>query len=740
MAVIKVETKNKVDIDKKPRVYFTCHPEDFEKYFKKVCEDIFKTHDCAVYYTEDMTERIAEDEKEVELGRNNLFVIPVTHKLLSTPSRAMDEDFPCAMKEHIPVLPIMMETGIDLAYSEKFGELQYLNPYSRDLTEIAYGEKLKKYLESVLISNETAERIRAAFDAYIFLSYRKKDRKYANELMRLIHSYPECADIAVWFDEFLTPGESFKENIAKILEDCKLFTLLITPRLLEKVTDENGEERDNYVVGVELPAARQKKKEKGTDIIAVEMAKTDKNALHTLEIEDCLNPADEVSRARLVEAISEIAVKENKTAEHHFLIGLAYLEGIDVEVDRKHAVELIISAANKNLPEAISKLVGLYKNGIGLPYDIHNAIMWQNRLISILEQKYKKTKQKDDLIALFYARFECAELYMTVHNYAFAETKIEKILPRLISCKTQKDSIVKRDPRIVNCILYSYLLLSDIYLKMGEVSKSICSLERAQSFYSDMMMPTEGEDKAAVESIIANHIAIYLQLAKQYKELYNYKESLEYAKKAIRLFDLYLPQTSCFCNPRQMGSAYELAGDACFYDGDFENAAVYYEKMYDTIRAYAADSEDPLYQRDLAYSCNRMGEITMKNGKLKDAKAYFMRSFSLSSKIERRDDEDDGNMAFCYNRFGDLYGFQKRHLLRVLNYKKANRIRVGIYEKHQDLDSAMHLAYSYVNLGRVSLFRQKYYFSKAKPLFEFLIEKSPTPEYYEKLMHDLLGL
>ena len=40
MAVFKVETKNKVDIDKKPRVYFTCHPDDFEKHFKKICEEI----------------------------------------------------------------------------------------------------------------------------------------------------------------------------------------------------------------------------------------------------------------------------------------------------------------------------------------------------------------------------------------------------------------------------------------------------------------------------------------------------------------------------------------------------------------------------------------------------------------------------------------------------------------------------------------------------------------------------
>ena len=64
----------------------------------------------------------------------------------------------------------MLETGIDEIYSkeENFGELQYLTPYDFDLTAISYEEKLKKYLESVLISDEMAERIRKAFDAYIF--------------------------------------------------------------------------------------------------------------------------------------------------------------------------------------------------------------------------------------------------------------------------------------------------------------------------------------------------------------------------------------------------------------------------------------------------------------------------------------------------------------------------------------------------------------------------------------------
>ena len=44
------KTKVGNDPGDKPKVYFSCHPDDFERTFDTVCEDIFKTHDCAIYY------------------------------------------------------------------------------------------------------------------------------------------------------------------------------------------------------------------------------------------------------------------------------------------------------------------------------------------------------------------------------------------------------------------------------------------------------------------------------------------------------------------------------------------------------------------------------------------------------------------------------------------------------------------------------------------------------------------
>lgn len=392
MASIKCKTRINSNTKGKYRVYFTCHPEDFDFCFFKVCNDILGTYDCAIYYTEDMSAEITDEDKMVDIYSNNLFVIPVTKKLLTTPNRAMDSDFPYAVKEKMHILPIMMESEIDTLYSlkDKFGELQYLKAYECDSTEISYTVKLKKYLESVFLGDELIKRIRAAFDAYIFLSYRKKDRYYANELMRLIHSNPECMNIAIWFDEFLTPGESFKESIEKILDDCKLFALLVTPQLLEKVVDGTGEIKENYVISTELPLARKNKKEKGIDIFAVEMETTDREALAAIEIDEYINSKDPTFRQRLLDAVSRITATSQKSSESNYLIGLAYMEGIDVEVDREKGMQLIVDAAESGCLEAIHKMVDICKNSGQADKD--KASEWLHRAVLVQEEEFRSTR------------------------------------------------------------------------------------------------------------------------------------------------------------------------------------------------------------------------------------------------------------------------------------------------------------------------------------------------------------
>ena len=414
---LKVRVKGNASLQGRPRVYFTCHPADFARSFDRLCEDLFAAHDCAVYYTEDMTARLPEETREADLGQMNLFVIPVSGRLLTEPNRAMSEDFPLAVRRRIPVLPILLEPGLDAVYSrpDRFGALQYLFPDDRDATAIPYAEKLKKYLGSVLVGDELAARVRAAFDAYIFLSYRKKDRRYANALMRLIHRDPVCRDLAIWYDEFLTPGESFSESIGKILADSRLFTLLVTPNLVIE---------DNYIRREEYPAAVKA----GIPILPAIMEDTDEELLRQqyAGIPACADARDEEAfQARLRETLTGIAKRENDTdPAHNYLIGLAYLEGIDVEVDRERALELITGSAEAELPEAMEKLRDMYDNGIGVPLDYRQALLWQERLVEYYTRRFGK-EHIDTMIslsnaAILYGRFGNPEKERELMEEAYA--------------------------------------------------------------------------------------------------------------------------------------------------------------------------------------------------------------------------------------------------------------------------------------------------------------------------------
>ena len=622
MAVFKLKTKNQVNIDKKPRVYFTCHPDDFEKYFDKICEDIFKTHDCAIYYTEDMSEKIAEDEKEVDLGRNNLFVVPITFKLLTTKNRTLDEDIPYALKKHIPVLPIMVESGIDEIYMrpDKFGEMQYLSMYGADVTAIAYEEKLKKYLESVLISDEMAKRVRAAFDAYIFLSYRKKDRKYANELMKLIHSNSECRDIAIWFDEFLIPGESFKETIEKMLDDCDLFTLLITPRLLEKIVDEKGEKQDNYVVSNELPLARKNKDEKGTEIFAVEMEKTDREGLATLEIYDYFSTEDKAFKERLLAATSKIAVSSNNTPEHDFLIGLAYLEGIDVEVNVDLAIELIMNSAEKGLKEALKKMVDIYYVGQSVPKCINKAASYQKKLVEILKPE-KLLEDDEKLFAYLKEELYLAKLELDAGLLKEARNTCWRVIKL---CRGNGGYGQFFSNNRIEYYIHAYVLLGDIFGAREDIIQSKECYDKAVKNLQELPLESRHvEFNYAYGLLYYKFGCIYSS-----KEFYDYRYIIESYEKAIDFFYDCDQQTDVI----EKNVNYCLIKLAAEFERNSSKTSKAFDIYLKLSRICNEDNEDDSHKISIAsYAFFKLGELYVAQKNEKAALESYEKSIDLAN-------------------------------------------------------------------------------------------------------------
>ncbi len=396
----------------KTRVYLYCHPKDFALYYDDVCAELLDQVDCAVYSAENG--KLDLEEMRFELLQMNLIVVAVSAAVLRGDDTIAGL-LRLASENGIPVLPLLQESGLEPFYAGVFGNLQYLDKFHIDETAIPYEEKLKKYLNAVLIGDELSEKIRAAFDAYVFLSYRKKDRVYAQKLMRLIHQNEFARDIAVWYDEFITPGEDFSELIVQALQKSSLFVLTVTPNLVNEL---------NYVMNVEYPMAV----EAGKSIAPIEMVKTDAGELKQKykNIPEPI-PGDDPSAvaALLKDSLSAIGRSGSNDPRHLFFIGLAYLSGIDVEKDPARALELIGRSADAGLEEAAEKLIDMYYYGDGVKRDPEEALRRMRKLAGKYGDKAEKSRKDEDLAVMLRYSMRCGELALDAALYEQAKRAYE---------------------------------------------------------------------------------------------------------------------------------------------------------------------------------------------------------------------------------------------------------------------------------------------------------------------------
>ena len=378
------------------KIYFAGNEEEFQLYFDSISEQILKLAkknqtSCTIWYRNHFQALSSEEQQLLFdfLSETHLIIVPITRNLLLRADGVMGNEILFAKKNHKPILPIMLEMGALELYnsSENFSDIQFLNPNDTDATSIPYEKKLQDYFASILIDDQLRQKIQEAFDAYVFLSYRKKDRAQAQKLMRLIHENDFCRDIAIWYDEFLSPGEDFNEAIKKALQKSKLFALLVTPNIIEP---------DNYIIRHEYPMAQQQFKENQTPIVPIECVETDTNKLN--ELFDNIPPCTKSDNPELLsdtlrKSFQNIALMKNRdNPVHNYLIGLAYLNGIDVEIDYERAISLITDAANCNLAEAKNELIRIYTKGIGVPIQYKTAFEWTDKLITQYKDLFNTDK------------------------------------------------------------------------------------------------------------------------------------------------------------------------------------------------------------------------------------------------------------------------------------------------------------------------------------------------------------
>ncbi len=382
-----------------PRLYLACHPEDLETYREPYGAMLLRRLNCSVWYDR-QPEAPFDEELAQALEDMQLFLFPVTERLLTQPSRARDFELRYALEHHIPVLPLIEQPGLRDEYKKVFGSLQSLTPGQQDETADSFEKKLAEFLDRVLGDEQLRERIRDAFDGQVFLSYRKKDRALVRAFMGALRSRPHYQALSLWFDEYLTPGEDFHEGIAGAMRASELVLLAVTPALICE---------ENFVQASEYPMARLA----GKTVFPIELAPTDREELarQYQALPEPWQLQDPALWDALDQALRRAGVRfRDPTPERDYLIGMAYLTGAGVEPDRKRGLALIAEAAQAGHIEAVIRLREMYRLNEYVPLDYGQSIRWAQRAADLLQERLVREPTEENCAALMRAARSMGDL------------------------------------------------------------------------------------------------------------------------------------------------------------------------------------------------------------------------------------------------------------------------------------------------------------------------------------------
>lgn len=684
MERLSVKTRGDSSPQGKSRVWFCAHPDDYETYLEPIAKEILEKQNCAFYYDEVPFNSYDPEDFFTDLSQMNLFVMPVTSRLLTTENRALDVEFAYAMEHHIPVLPLMQESGLEKLFNEKCGDLQFLDKNQRDSTAIGYEEKLNKYLSSVLIGDELAAKVREAFDAYIFLSYRKKDRKYAQELMRLIHENDFCRDIAIWYDEFLTPGEDFNTSIAEALKKSKLFALAVTPNLINE---------KNYVMTVEYPEAKKINKK----ILPAEMVSTDFGKLQKNYpgIPACTNAYDhEELSATLQNALEFIVLRSNDNdPKHNFFIGLAYLGGIDVEINHERAVSLITSAAEAGLPEAMEKLVSMYRIGEGVARNYEIAVAWQSKLVDRFKDVYMQTKSEADAFSYLDAAWLLGDYWFELLKLDEAKSAYEQLLTEAASM----------DPCFEPMRMRAYKATG--YKKLGHIEKELRQWDSACKYYAKSLDACESSNiETATLDVCVTLAGVYHSLGDIAEEQDKWPEAEDYFTKSVLACERLVEEAGMAEFRLNLSIVYSRLGQLAYLQRKLDEAKVWLEKGLVII--FSVNDElktaDSLEQLSCCYG--KLGNIALARGDLAEAKEYYRKQLDEAQAFVKMCDtiESHCHLAASYNCLGEAFE-QEGNLEEAIRYwLMALQIYETLAENPKSIKLRRLLFMLYAKLGSVA--------------------------------------
>jgi len=493
--------------------------------------------DCVVSYIENPDAAIDAEQLQNELSTNHLLVIFVTLDMLQsvTPGE-LPVEYRIAKELHVPIFPILNDDGLFNLYNEKLEPTHCIVKL-----DIEYRVKLKAQMETLLVSEEIIAQVKEkAFTATVFASYRKEELSEVRRFMKAFHDLEGFESISVWYDYFLRAGRYFDSDIKEAITNSDALVLVVTPDLATE---------GNYVQRLEYPFAQEIRK----PVVPVEAVPTSHEQFYNLYPNaGCPIPLNDAIalQAAFHKTVGASALANQLDSERSYLLGIAYLKGINVERDFDRAIRLL-SVATKEYTtasiDAANQLASIYANGTGTNIDFDTALLWHQKTLAI-QEKVLGDGHPDTTVTYN----NIANIYENQGDYAKA---LEWCQNNLEICEK-----VFGVEHLNTASIYNNIAL--IYSRQGDFDKAVEWYQKALSIYEKVL----GREHLYTATSYNNIALMYFRQADYVKALEWHQKDLEICEKVLG--DEH-PDTAAAYN--NIARVYEK-------QGDFTKALEWYQK------------------------------------------------------------------------------------------------------------------------------------------------------------------
>lgn len=693
------------------KVFFSFYPEDKER-MEKIADDILDISNCAAWYHEDsMTaDDINLDDLGMKLQEMKLFVVIVSTNYLANDSLAKNWEYRFAMEHHIPVLPIAVESGLEEYFAaemnrihEGYGDIQLLRSEVTDRTEISYYQKLVRDLGAILLENEEVERIKQAFSGKIFLSYRKKDRRYANELMHTIHDIPSLRNVSIWFDEFMSSGEKWSDQIGDALKQSDVFLLLVSPSITEP---------DNYVIREEYPAARKQDK----TIVSVGKNE-DKSKLPDIEDLRQIFPGlrvlvDGDNADELESVLQEITAETESTPETDYLIGLAFFNGIEMERDTEKAISLIVASARQNFPEAVEKLAEMYWKGDGIAVNYENSILWRKRLVDLYEKKFDEIKEPGEMLGYFDALERLATCL-----YELSSFRDSLLYAKQLAKLMEKITFFSDSLDFQHFYARAYDLCGKNCRRLGLYDDALAYADKYQK-----LAKKQYEQKPSTDNL--HNISVACErVGDAYYAVGDFEQTECWYLKALEIDRRIDEEQKSIASAFTLSASLLVLGDVHIRCGNYKKAdQIYAEAVQLRKRILAAEDTDE-HQKQYGEAVLARGTALLLNGETGEAGKCFSRTKEIFGNLAEKYGTIEAQHAYsvALNRCGKICEENRDFTQARECYIESLEIRRKILAKIRSTEAVYE--YALVRLFKAKASRQLFDSSSAKADYEEVVKR-----------------